>query len=237
MVERLLIHNYKGFVNFEMKFGRIAFLAGRNGSGKSSLIDVLGSLFSVLHDGGIDDFLARDRFRFGNHATQKFELDLRMGERVVNYSVELGYENTRPHVIRERLVADGTQLLLLEQGSLRGYDGVGGEQVRPVGARNRSAVPEILDAQLKDELRRLRLEFHRFKLIPRIVDTLAQAPADPGWSGFNFATWYEDVSNSDPKANGEYIDTLRKVIPGFRALNLGPLRAEFQSGACACPLG
>ena len=39
MVERLFIHNYKGFVNFGVKFGRTVLLVGKNGSDKSSLLD------------------------------------------------------------------------------------------------------------------------------------------------------------------------------------------------------
>ena len=119
MVERIFIHNYKGFVNFEMKFGRTVLLVGRNGSG--FLVDLPFPIDGHFGEGAVSDyFKAYRRFRFGDFPTQRFELDIRLGAQLFQYRLELGYgdQSGHPFVIREELSADGEELFLLQDGVL-----------------------------------------------------------------------------------------------------------------------
>ena len=128
MVARIFLHNYKGFVNFEAKFRRIAFLMGPNGSGKTSLIEALHGLAKVIRGGPIGElFEAGTRFRYGGFSNQRFELEVELEDGVFQYTLELGFEgrDLRPSVLREELTRNGATLFLLRDGVLELRNGMG----------------------------------------------------------------------------------------------------------------
>ena len=48
MFNRLWVDNYKCLVNFELRLGETALLLGANGSGKTSVLDVVRALRQLL---------------------------------------------------------------------------------------------------------------------------------------------------------------------------------------------
>ncbi|MDP8321305.1 MAG: AAA family ATPase, partial [Candidatus Stygibacter australis] len=50
MLERLYINNYRCLVNFEIKFDEITLLLGTNGTGKTSIFDILHKLRQLIID-------------------------------------------------------------------------------------------------------------------------------------------------------------------------------------------
>ena len=48
MITRLYVDNFRCLVNFELKFQDFTLLAGLNGSGKSSVLDVIYALQLLL---------------------------------------------------------------------------------------------------------------------------------------------------------------------------------------------
>ena len=222
MVERLFIHNYKGFVNFEMKFGRIALLVGRNGSGKSSLIDVMHALLMVIKDGSISDFFKADRrFRFGNFLTQQFELDVRLGESLFRYRLEIGFEgpNERPFVVREEFSRNGEGLLSVREGELR----IGNSGPLTI-EKHRGGLATFFWSHLPEPFTTWAWEFVSVKLVPSIMRPHATEPSALLTNdGSDFVAFYETVSNADTSALVDYLATMRQVLPGLRTINLKPL--------------
>jgi energy-coupling factor transporter ATP-binding protein EcfA2 len=222
MVERLFIHNYKGFVNFEMRFGRIVLLVGRNGTGKSSLVDVLGWLASnVILNGDLNDFPPRDRFRLGDDPTQKFEIDVRLEGRVFTYSIEFSFDGQRPRVIREKLVADSQRLLRRDGNGLFLYDsdGIPGwEEVRS------GTVPKVPAGPLIDQFRSWARGLCALRLRPRTVNDYDREGPGLTKTGETFVGWYQYVSSRDPEASQEFLRAIRGAIPGLQSLRLKPMR-------------
>jgi len=80
MLTRLYCDNYKCLVNFEFRPGPIQLIIGRNGSGKSTVFEVLALLrdFAARGYPCEDRFVGRTRTRWQPEVKkQRFELDVR----------------------------------------------------------------------------------------------------------------------------------------------------------------
>ena len=78
MLKRIYIDNYKCLVNFEYQPGKVQLILGGNGTGKSSVFEVLALLRAFLLDGETTTqlFLARTLTRWENRTQQTFEIDI-----------------------------------------------------------------------------------------------------------------------------------------------------------------
>ena len=82
MFKRLYCNNYRGLVNFEIEFDELTLLLGRNGSGKTSVRDVMFALCRLLDgsakvtDNGI--FPERTLTRCQGSREQTFELGVEL---------------------------------------------------------------------------------------------------------------------------------------------------------------
>jgi AAA15 family ATPase/GTPase len=78
MIERIYIDNFRCLVNFELKLDPINLFLGVNGSGKSSVFDVLGKLQLFINGRGSvrDIFLARELTKWQSREVQTFEVDI-----------------------------------------------------------------------------------------------------------------------------------------------------------------
>ena len=78
MLKRIYIHNYRTFVNFEWSPPKACVLVGENGSGKSSLMDVLVALKMLLIFGHsvIELDFASVRTQWLKESDQKFEIEI-----------------------------------------------------------------------------------------------------------------------------------------------------------------
>lgn len=243
MITRIFINNFKGFVNFEMECGRIVFLMGTNGSGKTSLVEVLHSLAMVIHDGIIEDFFpAESRFRFADVAGQQFGMDVNLGERQFRYQLDIGFEGReeKPVVLREAVSSGDLLLFLFEDGQLHLYDDSGTEKAGLAFDPHRGGLAIAQDSYSSSltEFRNWASNFLLLRLDPRSVEPVARKGADfLSTDGSNFVAWYESVANADTQTWLEYLRTMQDVVPGLHAINLTPLRgrdklleAVFQAG-------
>ena len=76
-IARLYVNNYRCFVNFELRPQRRSLLLGYNGTGKSSVLDVLHSIRRlVVTNVSVDEAFPIDTLsRFAESSDQRFELD------------------------------------------------------------------------------------------------------------------------------------------------------------------
>ena len=80
MLKRIYIHNYKTFLNFELKLQEMNLFLGANGTGKSSVFEVLALLKDFLAERNPrtwEVFSPKQLCRFAKDLApiQKFELD------------------------------------------------------------------------------------------------------------------------------------------------------------------
>jgi predicted ATPase len=111
MIKRLYIDNYKCLVNFELQLQELTLLLGRNGVGKTSVLDVMFALRQLLAgvakvtDKGI--FTTPTLTRWQKRNTQVFEMDVVLGEDEFRYRLEVEHERPtrRARIMVETLVS------------------------------------------------------------------------------------------------------------------------------------
>src|SRR5262249_21338961 len=97
MIKRLYVDNYRCLVNFHLKLREMTLLVGSNGSGKSSVLDIMSALRRLLSGGGRvtdpDAFPSRSLTRWQNRRLQVFEIVVSLkGEDDFIYRLEVEHE-------------------------------------------------------------------------------------------------------------------------------------------------
>jgi predicted ATPase len=230
MVRRLFLHNYRGFVNFDLRFQSIAFLFGGNGTGKSSLLDALHGLIMVVDSGDIEaHFSADSRFRFASYPEQKFELEVLAQERMYLYRLELQFAGPaeRPVVLNESLDCDGKPLYAFRDGGIQVFDKQGAQTGAISYDPHKGGLAVVESPDEDDRIAAFKdwaEQFCLLRLRPYDVVSEARKPAlSLQVDGSNFAAWYETVANANTQVWFEYLQAMREVVPGLKAINLKPL--------------
>ena len=105
MLKRVYIDNFRCFVNFELALDQQVLVLGLNGTGKSSFLDVLRGVRSVVSGDRKPDeiFPYSSRTRWQSLAQQTFELEVDLEEQYV-FRLELeGWGDRRRPESRRKL--------------------------------------------------------------------------------------------------------------------------------------
>jgi predicted ATPase len=113
MIERLYVHNYRCLENFTLDLGgrSSALLIGKNGSGKSTVLDALRLLQSICRRAGrVGKLVApRDFTRYRTEIPMRFELDVRLGRKQYRYRLSLEWleDSQEARIVDEHFAVDG----------------------------------------------------------------------------------------------------------------------------------
>ena len=114
MINRIYIDNFRCLVNFEIKLSSIGLFLGANGSGKSTVFEVLRRLQSYISGNSrIEEaFPKQDLTRWQNRSEQRFELEVSLPEGNLSYllTVEHSEEGNLCRVKEEKLT-EGSLML------------------------------------------------------------------------------------------------------------------------------
>lgn len=97
MITRLYVDNFRCLVNFELKLENFHLLAGLNGSGKSSVLDVVDGLQRLLsgqakvNDKSVLPYASRTRW--SDRDTQVVELHTQVGGEEMRYRLKVQHES------------------------------------------------------------------------------------------------------------------------------------------------
>lgn len=224
MIRSIYIDNYKCFSNFEYHPAAIELILGENGTGKSSLLDVLRLLKSILVDGRNTQevLFKRDLTAWDSRLTQKFELGIESGDGNYHYSLEVGYsKRDDKNRIRSEELKYESRTLYLYDGSdahLHRDNGSAGPVIPYDGNRSFIAtIPARNENQLLINFR------------DRIANTFAFAPdplrmaaesetevAIPDWKLSNLSGWLRHLFQEDIDMMQSMRDSLKEVILGLK---------------------
>lgn len=228
MIERVYIDNFRCFSNFELRLDRVNLLLGLNGSGKSSLVDVLVGLAENLGAGTElgQIFTVADLTRWDSRDEQRFELDVRLDEAGYTYAltVRQDREGQRTVLVEETVRREGRVLFAYRDGYVHLHDNDGKEGTRFPFRNVRSFLPEMEARPENRDLMRF-LEHTRsvraLKLIPPLIgSTTADEDDRLHRSGDNFASWYRHLAQERAGELHELFEAIRRALPGFRSLAL-----------------
>ena len=115
MLTRLYVDNYKCLVNFDLRLGREHLLMGGNGSGKSTVLEVLSALRRMLYRGGMigEFFPASTLTRWQRRERQTVEIEVTLdAQSQYRYRLEAehGQQEGGSIVAREELHLNGKPL-------------------------------------------------------------------------------------------------------------------------------
>ncbi|MEM9461382.1 MAG: AAA family ATPase [Myxococcota bacterium] len=228
MIERIYIDNFRCFTNFELRPEKVNLFIGRNGTGKTSLLEALGAILSNIRSGHpLSHLLSPDDLtRWDSRSQQRFELDIVLDDLRYCYRLTLDQDpqRNRTSLLEEQISCGDRVLFAYRDGHVNLYRNDGSKDTRFPFRDARSFLPEL---ELRDDNRDLArvLDYlHRtrtLRLLPPLLESTSTKESPVlDVDGHNFPSWYRHVSQEHPSELHGLFEQLRAVIPGFRSLAL-----------------
>ena len=228
--DRLYIHNYKCLVNFELRLGETSLLVGANGSGKTSVLDVVFGLRKLLAgEAKVNDritFHPSTLTRWQPGREQLFEIDV--GAHGEQYRYRLKVEHTldkrQSRIVEESLVSNGDTLFRCDLGEVRLYRDDGSEGPTYSADWNESALARVAPQPVNTRLTTF-IEVVQSTVVcsirPAMLGTESEREAEYlGRHAENFVDWYRHAVQENPGSVRSHVEALRSVVEGFDNVHL-----------------
>ncbi len=226
MLTRLYIDNFRCFEKFEWKPGRKQLILGRNGTGKTSLMDALRYLrLTAARGDRLESWFKLDqRTLWLDQREQVFEIEAQIERRNYTYRlvIEPKGQPRRPVVRAESLSLNGQPVLVVENGRLIAV----GSESRPGYAmeQSRAALPTVAEDSNGRDLRRFRdwlgrlvcSHINPFSMVARAEKEALRPRVDLA----NMAGWYRHLVQARRREDLAFLKDLRKSLDGFDQLFL-----------------
>lgn len=238
MLKRLYVDNFRTLVNIDIEFDRLTLLLGPNGSGKTTVFDIIRLLrdFIAGRQTTAESFSPATLTRWQQRSIQIFEIALAGQDGDFTYRLEIEHERhgQRCRVKSERLSHQGKVLYesSLESDQLRAQlyrdDGTRGPEVLADWTRSGLApIQPRPDNRLltwfKDRMGRVAvLRFAPENMTGRAVGESSVLAPDAA----NFVEWFRYVSGLDMDLTSRLRPVLEDVLSGYDGLSLVPDGAE-----------
>ena len=231
MLKRLYVNNFRCLVNFEITFQNLSLLLGDNGSGKSTIFDVLNLICRFIRlQGSTEEIFSWRNCPIGLKNSEKllqtFEMELEGngGRYLYHLSIEHDPENGRNRMKAERLSFNSSPLFDFQNRTAQLYRDDFSPGPTFSMDWSRSGVGWIGESRDNHKLVWFRNCLNNLFLI-RINPALMGSESHKGVSLpapdlANFASWYHHLMLAEPEFIYELTGILREVLPGFRNLQL-----------------
>jgi len=231
MIKRLYVDNYKCFVNFELQLQPLTLLLGRNGAGKTSVLDILFALRELL-SGRVkiwdaEIFPIETLTAWQTNALQTFELEVDIDDEVFLYRLVVEQNpKERMFRIQEESLKDKERNYLFDcrLGEVQLY-----RDNFSVGPKysvdwSESALARIPSRHDNTKLTKF-LDFIRGVVICGIYPANFQAEIVEHEEilrrdANNFAAWYQHQQLENPSSIEKFKQKLGEVIDGFDGARL-----------------
>jgi predicted ATPase len=228
MLTRLYIDNFRCFVNFEYKPTPRQLILGRNGSGKSSLLDALLFVrqFAINGDKAEDYNIIHQRTRWMTKKEQTCEIEATLdgGQYVYRLLIDEWGEVPRPRVLAETVHLDGNPIFEFKKGEVHLFNDQFVHKVTYPFDWHRSALATITARPENQKLTRFRqwlASLLCFRINPYAMTARAEGEdLAPKVDLSNIAAWYRHLVQAYRKEDAALLDSLRAVLDDFRFLEL-----------------
>ena len=228
MLKRVYVDNFRCLVNFELKLDRVNLLLGGNGTGKTTVFEVLYRLQQFVAGNAkvLAVFPSAELTRWQSSPTQRFELELQAGQANYAYVLVLEHDEDRrkAKIKSETLTMEGKKLFHFQQGNAELYhdDFTPGPQY-PFDW-TQSGVGVLQPRPDNKKLTRFRKELQniiiacphpmRMSSESRDEDSVLSRNME------NFVSWYRFLSQEHQGAMLAIFQELKRVIPGFNSFSV-----------------
>lgn len=226
MLKRIFADNFRALVNFEFRPSDLSLLLGGNGSGKTSVFDVLGRLRDLIVLGRpASELFSYTRTRWETRDVQRFELDLQNQDGAYHYALEIQHPAEslgKPFIRSETVTFDGRLLYRFSAGEVQLFrDDQSTGPVFPFRPEQ-SFLPNI-DPSGGKQMTRLGgfREFVTGLWIGQpnpfaLESSTHQDQVFLARNGSNFASFFSYLNSERPEARTDLEGRLRDAFPGFR---------------------
>jgi len=230
MLKKLYIDNYKSLINFEIELQEVSLLLGRNGVGKSSILDVVFAVRLLLSRIGKitdEDILPPASLtRWQSRRTQVIELTAKLGPDAMTYRLEVEHEDgfRRARIVHESLKASGQPLFTFLEGAVQLYNDDHHAGPTFTSDWEESALARVAPVATNKRLTRF-LDWARKIMVcglyPRSFQTeTSSEDALLERDGRNFTAWYRHIFQERPDLVPGYVAAMKRVIGGFEGISL-----------------
>ena len=222
MLKRIYIDNFRCLVNFELNVDAINLFLGVNGSGKSSVFEVLQKIQAfVSGDRRVEEiFKSSDCTRWQIAPLQRFELEIIGNGGSYQYELGIRHERALCRVEYERLWYDKQPLLKFELGEVQLYRDDGSEGPQYSFDWSQSMLPSLMPRNDNTKITWFRERIQRFIIVRMIPSLMAdesnqeEMRLNPQME--NFVSWYRYLSQDQGKV-AEISNILKDVLDGFNS--------------------
>ena len=230
MFKRIYVNSYKSLVNFDLPLDSLTLLLGRNGTGKTSVLDVFFAMQQLLSGvAKVTDpavFPTRTLTRWQSANLQTFEVDVQLERNSYKYRVEVEHDRdqNRARISLEELFLNDRPLFVCEMGDVQLYRDDHSPGPSFSVDWSESALARVAPRDDNRCLTRF-LEFFRrvlvcgiypvgFETESRSEDILLLRDAR------NFAGWYRNALLERQDLVPDFTKAMEEVINGFRGIRL-----------------
>ena len=240
MIRRFYADNFRCLVNFELELEELNVFLGANGTGKSSVFDVLWKIQRLVYRGRKVDEVFRRRdlshLYAGNHRNdvgdhmsggvrQKIELDLDIGGHSYRYRLSIGHrEPGKMRIDKEILLCDERPLFEFRIGEAQLYRDDWSKGPKYPFDWMQSGLAALHERPENQKLSRFKRELAMWTIVrpcPPIFEEEARTEDEFLTKAMtNFVAWYRRISPERLGAAVDLLGDLRDVLPSFESLSL-----------------
>ncbi|MEC4817695.1 MAG: AAA family ATPase [Scytonema sp. PMC 1069.18] len=220
MLKRLYIDNFRCLTNFELHVDSINLFLGANGTGKSTIFEVLQKIqIFVSDDRKVEGvFKKSDCTRWQKWLTQRFELEIFGNDGNYKYELAIEHDQDKSFVKYERLWFERQLLLKFESGEVQLFRDNYSLEVTYSFDWSQSLLPSLMPKSDNTKLTWFTERMKRF-IIVKIIPSLMVNSSDRSENHLslhmeNFVSWYRYLSQDQGKV-AELINILKEVMDGF----------------------
>ena len=228
MITRIFVDNFRTLINFDWKPGRLALLLGENGSGKSSVMDVLAGLRGLIaeQEEVRRRFPSTTRARWESRLEQRIEVDIRIKTQDYTYKLVIEHHAEDPAKVRvkkEVLLLGNQRLMEFTEGELQLFRDGGSAGPLVTGDWTRSGLGGIAAGKDNKHLTSfkewIREDLWFFRPDPRAMSSRTdEDSAGPMPNLNNFASWLPRWVAEDFSGAMHATQALQQALDGFHAL-------------------